>query len=133
MYKGFLLYASEIGAKLNADVHLGGGDDDTDVLQAALDLALEWGHLHLVLDGAERVRGLKVHSNTTIECPDHDCGLFMCNNTPGPVLRTEQYVLFSKERLHRNITLIGGTYNHNNLHNAHRAPVTEDYADWNHS
>ena len=96
--KGFILYASETGAKLNADVHTGGGDDDTEILQAALDKALEWGHLHLILDGAARVRGLKIHSNTTIECPDADCGLFMSDDIPGPVLRTAHYSLRGGER-----------------------------------
>lgn len=128
--KGFILYASETGAHLNADVHMGGGDDDTEILQAALDRALEWGHLHLILDGAARVRGLKIHSNTTIECPDADCGLFMSDDIPGPVLRTAHYSLRGGERTQRNIALIGGTYNHNNAHHRHRAAVTEEYGDW---
>ena len=96
--KGFILYASETGARLNANVHTGGGDDDTEILQAALDKALEWGHLHLILDGAARVRGLKIHSNTIIECPDADCGLFMSDDIPGPVLRTAHYSLRGGER-----------------------------------
>ncbi len=130
MPKGFILYASETGAHLNADVHMGGGDDDTEILQAALDKALEWGHLHLILDGAARVRGLKIHSNTIIECPDADCGLFMSDDIPGPVLRTAHYSLRGGERTQRNIALIGGTYNHNNAHHRHRAAVTEEYGDW---
>ena len=42
----FVVYASDY-AKLNSDVEKGGGDDDTEILQAILNKAPEWGGLHL--------------------------------------------------------------------------------------
>ena len=47
-----------------------------DYMKKALDEA-KCGGVHLILDGAALVKGLVVHSNTTIECPNKDCGLFI--------------------------------------------------------
>ncbi len=74
-----VIYASRCGAALDSNVSTGGGTDDTAALQAALDTAVGKGHLHLVLDGAALISApLRIHSNTTIECPDRGCGLFSC-------------------------------------------------------
>ncbi|MBQ8732844.1 MAG: hypothetical protein IJY82_08495, partial [Oscillospiraceae bacterium] len=74
------IYASDY-AKMDSDVILGGGTDDTEALQEVLDKALEWGRLHLVVDGAALVRGLVVHSNTTIECMDKSCGFYLADHS----------------------------------------------------
>ncbi|MBQ8752133.1 MAG: hypothetical protein IJZ13_03410 [Clostridia bacterium] len=116
------VYASDY-ATLDSDVIHGGGTDQTEVLQGLLDKALEWGHLHLIMDGAALIRGLKVHSNTTIQCMDKSCGFYLaddsdcavlCNSNPG-----------YEEVRTRNVTLVGGTYNHNCLHQAHDVPCND--------
>ena len=69
-----IVIASEAGAKLDSDVTKGGGTDDTALIQSILDRAPKLGSLKLVVDGAILVKGLKVHSNTTIECLNRGCG-----------------------------------------------------------
>jgi len=110
------VYASEF-ACMDSDVIHGGGTDDTEALQAVLDKALEWGRLHLIVDGAALIRGLVVHSNTTIECMDKSCGFFLADDSNCAVLRNSNY---GYDAIHtHNVTLLGGTYNHNCLHQAH--------------
>ena len=109
--------ASEIGARLDIDVMNGGGSDDTDVLQAALNEAPNCVSLKLVIDGAARVRGLDVHSNTTIECVGANCGFYLADNADRPILRNANPS--DSERIDRNIQIVGGTYNGNNLHQVH--------------
>ena len=116
------IYASDY-ARLDSNVYTGGGTDDTEVLQSLLDKALEWGRLKLVLDGAALVRGLKVHSNTTIECMNKGCGLYLADNSDCAVLRSAEFSY--GERKTKNVTLIGGTYNHNCLHQAHHVPTND--------
>ena len=116
------VYASEY-AHLDSDVYTGGGTDDTGALQALLDKAVEWGRLHLILDGAALVRGLRVHANTTIECPDKSCGLFLADDSDCAVLINAEP---SYDGItDRNITLLGGTYNHNCLHQKHSVVTTD--------
>lgn len=117
------ILASEIAA-LDSDVLVGGGTDDTDVLQAALDEALVHGGVHLVMDGAALVRGLKLHSNTTIECLTKDCGFYLADHSDCPIVRNANYQIYSLDT--RNISLIGGTYNHNCLNQAHDVPFGPD-------
>lgn len=69
------IIASQV-ATLDSNVYTGGGTDVTKELQAALDEALVCGGVHLIMDGAALISGLKVHSNTTIECLSRDCGFF---------------------------------------------------------
>ncbi len=108
-----IFYASECGAKLNSDVYLGGGDDDTAAIQAVLDKAPELGNVHLIMDGAALVTGLKIHSNTTIECKNQCCGFFLKNYTNKPILINANP---DKDNVKdRNITILGGTYNGNNI------------------
>lgn len=114
------LYASDY-AKLDSNIITGGGTDDTDVLQGLLDKALEWGHLTLILDGAALVRGLDVHSNTTIICPDAACGLYLADNCDRAVLRNSNRTF--GEIKTKNVTIQGGTYNHNCLHQVHHVNV----------
>jgi hypothetical protein len=106
-----VIYASQTGAKLDSNVISGGGTDDTEVLQAVLDRAEELGGLHLVMDGTALVRGLHIHSNTTIECLNQSCGFFLAAQSNCSIVQNAH--LDFKVRHDRNISLIGGTYNHN--------------------
>lgn len=108
-----IIYASECGAKLNSNVYTGGGDDDTAAIQAILDKAPELGSLHLIIDGATLVSGLKVHSNTTIECKNQSHGFFLKDYSNCPILMNANP---NKDDIcDKNITILGGTYNENNL------------------
>ncbi|MDR3235010.1 MAG: hypothetical protein LBT46_15345 [Planctomycetaceae bacterium] len=114
-------YASRCGVVLDSDVYKGGGTDVTEPLQAVLDRAPKLGRLHLILDGAARIsKCLKVYSNTTIECPDKSCGLFLSDNSNCSLLCN---VTGDMEHIRdRNITLIGGTYNNNSPGQVHHLP-----------
>lgn len=111
-YSKCIVFASRTGAKLDSNVISGGGIDDTTILQTILDKAPEMGSLHLVMDGAALVRGLLVHPNTTIECLNSSCGFFLASQSNCSVIRNANPKM-SGERIDKNITLIGGTYNHN--------------------
>ena len=116
--KGTIVYASQCGAVLNSDVYAGGGTDDTDALQAILDRAPRLGRLYLVLDGAARIsRTLKIHSNTTIECPDKSCGVFLSDSSHCDILTNADRDM--EVIRNRNITLIGGVYNQNSPGQVH--------------
>ncbi|MEN6584415.1 MAG: glycosyl hydrolase family 28 protein [Armatimonadota bacterium] len=106
----YTVYASTY-AKLDSDVINGGGTDDTEVIQAILDKAPEWGGLHLIMDGAALVRGLEIYSNTTIECKTKDCGFFLASGSNRSIIQNVH--LDFKTRHDKNITLLGGTYNQN--------------------
>lgn len=115
-----IIYASTAGAHMDSDVMSGGGTDDTAVLQNILDLAPRLGSIHLVMDGAALVNGLNVHSNTTIECLNHNCGFFLADGANRPILRNAHPG--DGERADRNITLAGGVYNGNCLKQVHTMP-----------
>jgi len=111
-HEGRKFYASQNGAVLNSDVYKGGGADDTDALQSILDRAPQLGRLHLVLDGAARIsRSLKIHSNTTIECPDKSCGIFLSDSSNCSIFHNANFDLETIRDC--NITILGGVYNHN--------------------
>lgn len=116
------IIASEI-AVLDSNVYTGGGTDVTKELQAALDMAESEGGIHLVLDGAALVSGLRVHSNTVIECPNGDCGLFLIDNTDRPLLYNDNWS--AKNLTTRNVTIVGGRYNHNCAHQRHSVSPEE--------
>jgi polygalacturonase len=119
------VYASQCGAVLNSDVYKGGGTDDTAALQAALDKAPQLGRLHLVLDGAALIsKSLRIHSNTTIECPDKSCGLFLANGSNSSVLRNAN--LNMETICDRNITILGGVFNNNSPGQVHHREEPED-------
>lgn len=118
-----IIYASQTGAALDSNVISGGGTDDTSVIQALLDKAPEMGNLHLVMDGASLIRGLQIHSNTTIECLNSSCGFFLAPQSNRTVIQNANPHV-SGDRMDKNITLIGGTYNHNCRGQAHH--VTEN-------
>jgi len=106
-----IVVASEAGAKLDSDVTKGGGTDDTALIQGILDRAPKLGSLKLVVDGAILVKGLKVHSNTTIECLTSACGFYLADNSNLPLIAnaTPQ----PEGRADRNLSFLGGTYNGN--------------------
>jgi hypothetical protein len=109
-----IIIASEAGAKLDSDVTKGGGTDDTAIIQSILDRAPKLGSLKLVVDGAILVRGLRVHSNTTIECLNRGCGFYLADNSNLPLIAnaTPQ----PEDRADRNLSFLGGTYNGNAAH-----------------
>lgn len=121
------ILASATGAKLNSNVSTGGGDDDTAPLQAALDSAVTHGGVHLIMDGAALITGLRVHANTTIECRDKSCGFFLADRANCPVLANANPS--ATERIDHTITLLGGTYNQNCAHQAHHVPEDVHYSE----
>lgn len=117
-----VVYASSY-AKLNSNVEFGGGDDDTEAIQAILNMAPKWGGLHLIMDGAALVRGLDVYSNTTIECENKACGFFLADGSNRSLLQNAH--LSFKNRQDKNITILGGTYNHNAKGQVHHLQIDE--------
>jgi hypothetical protein len=112
-----IIIASESGAKLDSDVTQGGGTDDTALIQSILDRAPKLGTLKLIVDGPILVTGLKVHSNTTIECLNRACGFYLADNSNRPLIAnaTPQ----PEGRADRNFSFLGGTYNGNAEHQEH--------------
>jgi hypothetical protein len=112
-----IVIASGAGAKLDSDVTQGGGTDDTALIQSILDRAPKLGSLKLIVDGAILVKGLKVHSNTTIECLNRGCGFYLADNSNRPLIAnaTPQ----AEGRADHNLSLLGGTYNGNAEHQEH--------------
>ena len=115
-----IVIASAAGAKLDSHVTKGGGTDDTALIQGILDRAPKLGALKLVLDGPVLVSGLKVHSNTTIECLNRASGFYLAddanraliaNATPQPEGRADH-----------NLSFLGGTYNGNAEHQKYTTP-----------
>ncbi len=120
------IYASQTGAELDSNVYTGGGTNDTLILQKVLDLAPEYGGIHLIMDGAALITGLTVQSNTTIECLNRECGFYLADNSNCSLI-TNSNPSVNKIADH-NITLSGGTYNHNCLHQAHHIPEEVHYS-----
>lgn len=105
-----LLVASAEGAKLDSNLLTGGGTDDTQRLQRLLDRAAQGHPVHLVIDGPALVSGLKVHSNTTIECTAGG-GLYLMDGSPGSIIRN---VHRSRDAvIDRNIEILGCFLNGN--------------------
>lgn len=115
------VYASSV-AKLDSNVRTGGGTDDTAALQAVLNRANTEGGIHLIMDGAALVSQLVVYSNTTIECLTQDCGFFQKEQSNCAILTNAHWD--RKNIRDRNITLIGGTYNQDCLHQMHNVPLS---------
>lgn len=120
-----VIYASQVGVKLDSDVLVGGGSDDTAILQGILDKAPEMGGLHLIIDGAARISGLIIHSNTTIQCLNKSCGFFLSAQSNCALLKNHNTV-FLGDIKDKNITLIGGTYNHNCTEQVHHLENKND-------
>ena len=116
-------YASE-RAKLDSNVHSGGGTDDTQALQAILDIADENTGVRLIMDGAALVSSLQVSSNTTIECLSKDCGFYQIDQTNKAIVTNKNWCL--KGRPTKNVSLIGGSYNQNCLNQIHHSMSTDE-------
>ncbi|MBE6903853.1 MAG: hypothetical protein E7480_04530 [Ruminococcaceae bacterium] len=114
--------ASDIAA-LDSNVYTGGGTDDTAALQAALDEAAICGGVHLIMDGAALISGLRVHSNTTIECLSRDCGFYQMNNSNQAIITNYDWDLYENKT--KNVVLQGGTYNQNCLNQVHDTTAEE--------
>jgi hypothetical protein len=112
-----IVIASEAGAKLDSDVTKGGGSDDTALVQSILDRAPKLGSLKLVVDGPILVSGVKIHSNTTIECVNRACGFYLADHSNRPLIAnaTPQ----PEGRADHNLSFLGGTYNGNAEHQQH--------------
>lgn len=124
------IHASQTGARLDSNVATGGGTDDTAALQAALDTAAKDGGVRLIMDGAALVSSLRVHGNTTIECLNADCGFFQAPHSDCALLINANPS--ADAIVDRNITLLGGTYNQNCLHQAHHVPPEAHYTKATH-
>lgn len=105
-----VVIASQAGVKLDSNVFSGGGTPDTECIQAILDTAKE-SPLYFVMDGAALVSGIVVHPNTTIYCPDRNCGFFQMANSNRPLVTNANWS--HADRKDKDITLDGGTYNQN--------------------
>lgn len=114
-------YYAGSAAKLDSNVRTGGGTDDTAALQKILDLAKDGDGVHLIMDGAALISQLKVYSNTTIECMNRDCGFYQIDGTNDSMLTNAEWDFHGIKT--RNITLIGGTYNQNCIHQEHDRPT----------
>ncbi len=112
----FTVYLSDF-VELDTDIVKGGGTPQTKDIQKVLDFATVWGSLHLIVDGAVTTSRLLVHSNTTIECLNSDCGFFLADNSNLSLFENANPSM--KNRIDKNITFIGGTYNFNCLNQNH--------------
>ncbi len=121
-----VIYASQVGAKLDSNVTTGGGTDDTAVLQQALDRAGEGAGVHLVMDGAALTTGLRIHSNTTIECLNPRCGFYQADHSDRALLINAHPS--AGEIIDHNLTLLGGTYNQNCRNQVHHVPPEVHYS-----
>ena len=120
-------YASDY-AKLDSDIILGGGTDDTAAIQTLLDKAATEGNVYIIMDGAALITGLIIHSNTTIECLDASCGFFLADNSNCALFRNANASYISDKR-DKNISFIGGSYNHNAKGQEHHIPLPENEKD----
>ena len=118
------VYASTV-ASLDSNVRTGGGTDDTRAIQSLLDIARDEGGVHLIVDGAALISGLTVYSNTTIECISADCGFYQIEQSNRAIVTNAHWDRHTIRD--RNITLVGGTYNQNCLHQEHHLPFPDDF------
>ena len=120
----YTIYASDY-MLLDSDVIAGGGTDHTEILQSILNQAPDMGGLHLIMDGAALIRGLNIHSNTTIECLNASCGFYLAPQSNRSLL-INAHPDIDGEIQDRNIQLFGGTYNHNCKNQLHHTLVDHD-------
>ncbi|MBR4748019.1 MAG: hypothetical protein IK083_00405 [Abditibacteriota bacterium] len=122
-----IYYASDYAA-LDSHVEKGGGTDDTAALQGILDKARDGRTpVKLIMDGAALITGLTIWSNTTIECVNPSCGFFLKDGSDRALLRNGNADFYcAPEDRDRNITISGGTWNHNARGQRHDVPCPDD-------
>ncbi|MBR4748020.1 MAG: hypothetical protein IK083_00410 [Abditibacteriota bacterium] len=120
-----IYYASDY-AVLDSHVEKGGGTDDTAALQSILDKARDGRTpVRLVMDGAALITGLVIWPNTTIECINPSCGFFLADGSNRALLRNGDPDFYG-ERRDKNITISGGTWNHNARGQEHHIELPGD-------
>ncbi len=120
-------YLASDFAVLDSDVLKGGGADDTAALQAVLDKALDGEKVTLVMDGAALITGLIIHDNTTVKCINPSCGFYLVDGAGNALFRNGRASFTAPpEKRNRNISFIGGTYNHNAANQEHTVPSKPD-------
>ena len=112
----------------DSNVNTGGGTERTKEIQQVLDLALEWGGLHLIVDGAYYTDTLKIHSHTTVECKNEACGFFLKDHVTRPLIVNANCRPYG-EKVDEDIHFIGGTYNFNCTKQEHHVEIPEGTDD----
>ena len=121
-----IYYASDY-AVLDSHVINGGGTDDTAALQGVLDRARDGRTpVRLVMDGAALITGLVIWPNTTIECINPSCGFFLADGSNRALLRNGNPDFYTEDKRDKNITLSGGTWNHNARGQEHHIELPGD-------
>lgn len=104
-----VIYASQVGAKLNSSVWNGGGTDDSAALQYGLDLSTNYGGYEFVVDGPALIStNLVVRSNTKLRFLS-GAGLFMKDHANCWTVGNQQNTNYSTT----NIIIEGGIINCN--------------------
>jgi len=111
---GSIVLASQIGARLDSDLMIGGGTDDTAVLQRVLNKATGKRPLDLVIDGPALVSGLEIRGYTTVECIK-GAGFYLKDHSNRAVIRNAHRTPDVIEDEH--IVLKGCFLNGNREHN----------------
>jgi hypothetical protein len=118
-----VVIASEAGAKLDSDVLRGGGSDDTALIQSILDRAPKLGALKWVVDGPILVSGIRVYSNTTLECLNRGCGFYIADNSNRPLISNASPQ--AEGRADSNLSFVGGTVRTLDLQDIHLPATTK--------
>jgi hypothetical protein len=118
-----VLYASACGAALNSNISTGGGTDDTNALQAMLNMALILGSAHVVIEGVALISApLMIFSNTWLEFLP-GAGLYMANNSNCLALTCP---MNGATQMSSNIRVTG----YGAVVNMNRAHNTQGYENW---
>lgn len=119
-----IISAANAGAALNANPLTGGGTDDYAVLQAILDSAPEVGSIELHIEGSFLISAtLRISSNTTIIMPD-GYGPYLANGVNEAIWMNKNWTRAEPGdivRPDKNITIVGGFWNGNNLNQTHNS------------
>lgn len=113
----FLTFIASDYFNPDSNVRTGGGTDLTKEVQKILDMAGDDLGVRLIMDGAALVSSLELSSNTIIECPTKDCGFYQKDDSDCALVTNK--IWDARKLGTRNISLIGGTYNQNCLHQQH--------------
>ncbi|MGN1100214.1 MAG: hypothetical protein ACI4S9_07680 [Christensenellales bacterium] len=107
----------------NCDILRGGKDDCAEKIQRVLDMAKEGDGIRVIVEGAYYTSTLKIHSHTTIECLNRNCGFYLADGTTDALFANAD---FSTEDISdEDIHFIGGSYNLNCAGQEHHR---EDFA-----